>query len=313
MQVGQTLYICTPQNKVFALDAETGKEIWRFDAKPDLSGGWFQCRGLGYWDASLDLSGAGSDNAPKTPGTEATAAASQCATRIVMSTVDARLLQLDARTGELCREFGDKGVVNLMTGMGNFPVGFYVPTSAPTVVRGRIVIGGAVPDNVDINVPSGVVRAFDARTGALVWVWDMGQPELTLPLPEGHVFTKGTPNFWSHAAFDEELGLIYLPTGNSSPDRWGGKATIAEAMNRDPRTIQRHIEKMEKQGYIERKRRFVPGFGSRPNVYDLDGLIRAAQPYADEKVKELAKKKAAREAAIGRKGKARVEDVDAFS
>lgn len=88
------------------------------------------------------------------------------------------------------------------------------------------------------------------------------------------------------------------------------KATIAEAMNRDPRTIQRHIERMEKLGYIKRERRFVPGVGSRPNVYHLDGLIAAAIPYADEKVKELADRKAAREAAAGRKGKARVEEVD---
>jgi quinate dehydrogenase (quinone) len=222
LQVGNTLYICTPQNKVFALDAETGREIWRFDAKPDLSGGWFQCRGLGYYDTSSDMAGTGSNNAAQAPGAEATAPAGQCPTRIVMSTVDARLLQLDARTGELCREFGNDGVVNLMTGMGDFPLGFYVPSSAPTVVRGRIIVGGAVPDNVDINVPSGVVRAFDARTGELAWVWDMGQPDLTLPLPEGHVFTKGTPNFWSHASFDEALGLLYVPTGNPSPDRWGG-------------------------------------------------------------------------------------------
>lgn len=84
------------------------------------------------------------------------------------------------------------------------------------------------------------------------------------------------------------------------------KATIAEAMKRNPRTIQRRIERMEKMGYIRRERRFTPGIGSRPNVYHLDGLIAAAAPYADEKVKELAAKKAVRDAAVGRRGKAQV-------
>ena len=91
------------------------------------------------------------------------------------------------------------------------------------------------------------------------------------------------------------------------------KATIAEAMKRNPRTIQRHIERMEKLGYIRRERRFVQGFGSRPNVYHLDGLIAAAQPYADEKVRMMAAKKAAREAGMGRKGKALVEPTDPFA
>ncbi len=221
LQIGNTLYICTPQNKVFALNADTGEEIWRFDAKPDLSGGWFQCRGLGYFDALANAAAPVSgDTAPDANGalTEGL-----CARRIVMTTVDARLLQIDARTGEPCRDFGVDGEVNLMTGMGDYPPGFYVPTSAPMVARGRIIVGGAIPDNVDVNVPSGVVRAYDARTGELAWVWDMGQPDLTLPLPEGHVFTRGTPNFWGHASFDEALGLVYLPTGNPSPDRYGGQ------------------------------------------------------------------------------------------
>lgn len=91
------------------------------------------------------------------------------------------------------------------------------------------------------------------------------------------------------------------------------KATIAEAMKRNPRTIQRHIERMEKLGYIQRERRFIPGFGSRPNAYHLDGLIAAATPYADEKVKLMAAKKAAREAGIGRKGKAQFGAADPFA
>jgi hypothetical protein len=91
------------------------------------------------------------------------------------------------------------------------------------------------------------------------------------------------------------------------------KATIAEAMKRNPRTIQRHIERMEKLGYIRRERRFVQGFGSAPNVYHLDGLIAAATPYADEKVKMLAAKRAAKEAGVGRRGKAQVEVADPFA
>lgn len=84
-------------------------------------------------------------------------------------------------------------------------------------------------------------------------------------------------------------------------------------MKKNPRTIQRHIQKMEKMGYIRRERRFVRGSGSKPNIYHFDGLIAAATPYADEKVKEMELKRLARDARNGRKGKTQLQAADPFA
>lgn len=72
-----------------------------------------------------------------------------------------------------------------------------------------------------IDEPSGVVRAFDAKSGELIWAWDMGDPSITKEPPAGKSYTRGTPNVWSAPAFDEMLGLVYLPVGNAQPDFYG--------------------------------------------------------------------------------------------
>lgn len=205
LQIGDTLYICTPHNKVFALNAETGEQRWAFDPKAQ-SPLWQRCRGVGYYE-------------------EANAAASQavCSKKIILTTIDARLIALDAKTGLLCDNFGDHGTVDLKKGMGEVKPGYYFPTSAPTVVKDKIVIGGWVFDNRSTDEPSGVVRAFNVRTGALDWAWDLGAPDRTGTPGDGEIFTRDTPNVWSTPAFDEKLGLIYLPTGNSPPDFWGAQ------------------------------------------------------------------------------------------
>lgn len=90
----------------------------------------------------------------------------------------------------------------------------------PTVVAGLVILGGWVFDNIAVDMPSGVVRAFDAESGVLVWAWDIGRPAGQLPIGD-QVFTRSTPNVWSTPAVDVDLGLIYLPTGNQTPDYWG--------------------------------------------------------------------------------------------
>ncbi|WOA32735.1 membrane-bound PQQ-dependent dehydrogenase, glucose/quinate/shikimate family [Alloalcanivorax xenomutans] len=207
IQVGDTLYVCTVHNKVFALDADSGEQKWSFD--PEASSPlWQRCRGLGYYQAS---------NNEET-----------CAGRIVLSTIDARLIELDAQTGALCPSFGDGGTVDLKQGMGEVKPGFYFQTSAPTVARGLIIIGGWVFDNMMTGEPSGVIRAFRADSGELAWAWDLANPALTGLPAEGETYTRGTPNVWSTPAVDEELGLIYLPTGNATPDFYGGHRTDAD-------------------------------------------------------------------------------------
>ncbi|MPT48009.1 MAG: membrane-bound PQQ-dependent dehydrogenase, glucose/quinate/shikimate family [Sphingobium sp.] len=197
------LYTCTPYNTVNALDAQTGKLVWKYEAKGKAPI-WQRCRGVTYYE-------------PK----EAVSADASCKARIVMNTIDGRLIQLDAATGKPCAQFGNGGTVNLNGNIGETPPGMYIPTSAPTVMKDMIVVGGWIFDGQKVGEPSGVVRAFDARTGELAWAWDMGNPAITKLPPPGETYTLGTPNVWSTPAYDEKLGLIYLPTGNSTPDFWG--------------------------------------------------------------------------------------------
>jgi quinate dehydrogenase (quinone) len=242
LMVGDTVYVCTPTNVVIAVDADTGKEKWRHDphVKPHF---WNRCRGVGYWDAAepkLTPTAAPGPAAPKpapkpTPkpaaeaaaATPVAAAAPLCRRRIISTTINAQLFALDADTGRRCPGFGKDGLVDLSQGIGPIKRGFYFQTSMPTVVGDRIIIGGWVADNKELSEPSGVVRAFDVVTGELVWAWDLGAPDSTKAPPPGQTYTRGTPNVWSTPAFDPQLGLIYLPTGNATPDYWGSHRSLA--------------------------------------------------------------------------------------
>lgn len=208
--VNDLLYYCTPFMRVFALDPETGEEVWSFD--PDFQERHGEgpypliCRGVSYWEDP--------DVAP----------GALCAKRIFYGTADSELHALDADTGQPCPDFGENGRVALREGIGDAPAWEYHPTSPPQVIRGRVVIGALVADNVRADAPAGVVRAFDARTGELAWGWDPVPPDWpTEPDPEtGRRFTAGTPNVWSIMTGDARRGLIFVPTGNPSPDIFGG-------------------------------------------------------------------------------------------
>ncbi|KQM99381.1 membrane-bound PQQ-dependent dehydrogenase, glucose/quinate/shikimate family [Sphingomonas sp. Leaf25] len=208
LQIGDKLYVCTPRNQVIALDADQGTETWRFNPHSE-SPVWQRCRGLAYHAASVS-------------------SGQMCSKRIYMATNDARLFAIDAETGKLCNDFGASGTVDLKRGMGTAEPGVYSQTSAPTIAGDLIVVGGRVYDNISVGEPSGVVRAFDARTGKLAWAYDIGNSSLTGEPAEGQTYTRGTPNVWAAPAVDEKLGLIYLPTGNSTPDFWGAERTPAE-------------------------------------------------------------------------------------
>src|SRR5258705_5932550 len=107
--------------------------------------------------------------------------------------------------------------------MGDVTPGYYYVTSAPTIVRGKVVLGGWVLDNQYWGEPSGVVRAFDAVTGKLAWAWNMGRLERHGEPPPGESYTPSTPNAWAPMSADEKLGLVYVPTGNATPDFYGGQ------------------------------------------------------------------------------------------
>ncbi|AZD31525.1 glucose/quinate/shikimate family membrane-bound PQQ-dependent dehydrogenase [Pseudomonas chlororaphis] len=231
LKVNGMLYACTAHSQVLALDPDTGKEIWRFDPKiqgpnGDDFRGWahMTCRGVSYYDeANFNKSDAISTPASLSAAGKAIAAS--CPRRLFLPTADARLIAINADTGKVCEEFGNKGAVDLKAGIGPFTPGGYYSTSPAAITRNLVIIGGHVTDNESTNEPSGVIRAFDVHDGRLVWNWDAGNPDVTTPLPEGQTYTRNSPNMWSLASVDEKLGLVYLPLGNQMPDQWGGNRT----------------------------------------------------------------------------------------
>lgn len=214
LQIGDTVYTCTAYGKVFALDADTGAERWKFDPQ-GYAPNWQRCRGLGYFDAS----------ATPVADASAPAAPAACAKRLFLPTGDARLIAINAETGKPCEDFGNQGTVDLKTDMGEIKPGYYQQTSTPLVAGTVVIVGGRVADNFSTGEPPGVVRAFDVRSGDLMWAWDPGNPATTKRPPAGETYTRSTPNVWSAMSYDAKLGLVYLPTGNATPDFFGGQRT----------------------------------------------------------------------------------------
>lgn len=211
LKVGDNLYLCSSSAQVFALDPATGEQRWHFDPKTPARAmeSLFSvaCRAVGYHGA---------------PG------AAACSERIFVATADGRLIGLDARSGTPCPDFGREGVVDLTEGMGLRDPGFASNTSGPAVVGDMLIVGQQVSDNQRRDAPSGVVRAYDARSGALAWAWDAHRPDSRAPLGPDEIYPRGTPNVWTVISADETLGLVFLGTGNSGADHWGGDRTEAE-------------------------------------------------------------------------------------
>ena len=226
LQIDDTLYVCTPYSKVIALDVDSGQERWRFDSKATAPS-WQRCRGVGYYADEVVQETPASPVGNKDINTE-NAQPGACARRIFVPTLDARLIALNADNGQPCADFGNNGTVDLGVGMGEIPFGWYQQTSTPLVAGEVVVVGGRVADNWSVDEPSGVVRAFDVHTGELVWAWDSGNPNIKKLPPEGETYTRGSPNVWAAMSYDPELNLVYLPTGNTTPDFWGANRTPEE-------------------------------------------------------------------------------------
>ncbi|WP_339031970.1 pyrroloquinoline quinone-dependent dehydrogenase [Bradyrhizobium symbiodeficiens] len=197
--VEDSLIFCSPFNEVIALDPGTGAEKWRYDPKIATNqrpANRYVCRGVTHWT---------DDEAP---------ADAACRSRIFMGTNDVRLIALDAKTGLPCAGFGNGGEVKLDIGIALEWPGEFQITSPPAVGRGVVVVGSAISDNRRVDAPSGVVRAFDARTGRARWSFE--------PLKRDGI-EAGHANVWAPMSVDAARGLVFLPTSSPSPDFWGGK------------------------------------------------------------------------------------------
>ena len=205
--VDGTLYLTTGFNRVIALDPETGKQRWAYDPLVEQAadyGDGLINRGVATW---LDPD---------------RAEGKLCHRRIFEATLDARLIALDAATGAGCPDFGASGQLSLRN-VARYLPGQYHMTSAPTVIDDIVVVGSAINDNSRVDMPSGVVRAFDARTGALRWSWEPLPPnEPGSAANGGKPWRTGAGNAWSTIVADPERGLVFVPTGSASPDYYGG-------------------------------------------------------------------------------------------
>jgi quinoprotein glucose dehydrogenase len=203
------LIFTTPYNRVIALDPETGSELWKFDPKLDKGrrfGNMMINRGVAYWQAE-DAKG-------------------DCPSRVFLGTLDARLLAIDVKSGMPCKDFGKDGTVNLLDGIENVTDTWeYSVTSPPTVVGDQVIVGSSIADITRRVQPSGAVRAFDARTGKLVWRFN------TIPRPgeagnetweQGSWKDAGGANVWSTMTADIKRGLVFLPVSSAGPDFYGG-------------------------------------------------------------------------------------------
>jgi len=202
------LFFTTPRNRVIALDPKSGRELWTYD--PELEPGrayanmWIN-RGVAYWSDSESHG--------------------DCAKRVFVATLDARLIALDAESGKPCTDFGDAGTVDLLSGIAPLHDPWeYNVTSPGTVVGDVIVVGSSIADTLRPDAPPGDVRAFDVRTGALRWTFH------TIPHPgepgfdtwENGTRLSGATNVWSTITADVERGMVFLPVSTAAPDFYGG-------------------------------------------------------------------------------------------
>lgn len=195
--IDNTLFFSTPSSRVFAIDPASGKQKWLYDPKVDLKKHYSEItsRGVSVWPTEKSSPKSGRNR------------------RIFIGTIDGRLIALNAQTGSPVPEFGNNGSINLREGIGDD----ISMTSPPAVVGDIIVAGSSMGDNNKSNFPRGVVRAFSAVTGKEVWSWD--------PLESDSARKTGAANAWSIISVDEKRNLVFVPTGSTSPDYFGGYRT----------------------------------------------------------------------------------------
>jgi quinoprotein glucose dehydrogenase len=207
------LYLQTPTNIVIALDPDTGAQHWRRDlqSRRDRAYAEVVSRGVSVWQ----------DSDPKHQG--------PCAQRVLAGTLDARLVALDARTGDPCDDFGTAGVVDLTAELRIPDRAGYEITSPPAIYGASVIVGATIEAAGAATAGRGIIRAYDVRTGAKLWSFD--------PLPDSpdhpaagewqpqQAASAGGGGAWGVMSVDEDSGMVLVPTGPASPAYFGGTRT----------------------------------------------------------------------------------------
>lgn len=193
--VGGVLYSYTPSQKVIALDAATGKLLWKFDSG---IAGTQPARGLAYWSDGTN--------------------------ERILAGVMNYLYALDAKTGKPIPSFGQNGRIDLREGLGRDPATVSIALTSPGIVyKDLIIVGGRDPET--LPCPPGDIRAYDVHTGALRWSFH------TIPHPGEDGYDtwpkdawqrSGAANNWAGMALDAKRGIVYVPTGSAAFDFYGG-------------------------------------------------------------------------------------------
>lgn len=196
--VDNTMYLMTPSQHIIAIEPETGREIWNFDAHV---GKGAVGRGVSFW-----------------PGDKTTGP------RVVFGTDKAQLVALDAKTGQPAKNFGDNGVVDLAGDLFNrYPNARYAITSPPAIYQDLVIVGPEVPEGPS-HGPPGDARAFSLKTGKLIWRFDPLQHADASGKstwgPEGWKDRAG-PSLWGFGTLDIQSGLLFLPIGNPADSFYG--------------------------------------------------------------------------------------------
>jgi len=199
--VGGVLYGLTATNGVFALNATTGQQLWRYVSGDGKSG--HIVRGVAYWSDPADPS-----------------------TQRILFGEEGSLCALDARTGQLIQDFGQNGRTSLYAGLGESAQNKWVTSTTPgTVIDDLIVMPTRVGETAD--AAPGFIQAFNVRTGKLVWTFrtipSPGDPGYDTWSKDSYKNTDvGSANCWAGMAVDRARGVLYVPTGSAAPDFWGG-------------------------------------------------------------------------------------------
>ena len=200
--VDGVMYITTPFARVIALDPESGKALWTFDPNLDKDRAYnlFINRGAAFWQQGRDK-------------------------RVLIGTLDGRLIAINALDGKPIKSFGENGTVDLTTDTGAAYPGRVNGMTSPPLIFHDLVITGSVTSDAQPRGPSGDVRAFDVHTGKLVWRFHVvphAGEQGSETWEKDAWKDRGGVNAWSNLSCDTERGLLFLPLTSPAADYYGG-------------------------------------------------------------------------------------------